>query len=61
MGDLAPDEGTLDRADPKPRIADPKVASDHARMAQACRELETARAEVARLYARWAELERKRR
>ena len=42
------------------RVADPKIAADHARMAQACRELETAQAEVARLYARWEELEAKR-
>jgi len=42
------------------RVGDPKIAADHSRMAQACRELETAQAEVARLYARWEELEAKR-
>jgi ATP-binding cassette subfamily F protein uup len=42
------------------RVADPAVASDHARMARACTELEQAQAAVATLYERWQELERKR-
>ena len=38
-------------------MADPKVLQDHARMAAACEELSEAQGAVARLYARWEELE----
>jgi ATP-binding cassette subfamily F protein uup len=38
-------------------VADPAVMADHVRMSAACAELERAQAEVARLYARWQELE----
>jgi ATP-binding cassette subfamily F protein uup len=38
-------------------MADPKVVQDHARMAAACEELSEAQGAVARLYARWEELE----
>ena len=38
-------------------VADPAIASDAAALHERYEELETARAEVARLYARWAELE----
>jgi ATP-binding cassette subfamily F protein uup len=41
-------------------VADPAVATDPAALAERCRALEEARAEVERLYARWAELEAKR-
>ncbi|MFM9144817.1 MAG: ABC transporter C-terminal domain-containing protein, partial [Phycisphaerales bacterium] len=41
-------------------VADPAVAADHARMATACRTLESAQASVAALYARWQELESRR-
>lgn len=36
---------------------DPSVMNDHARMASACEEVSEAQASVARLYARWEELE----
>ena len=38
-------------------VADPAVATDPAALAERCRALDEARAEVERLYARWAELE----
>lgn len=38
-------------------MADPKVLQDHARMAAACEELSEAQGAVAKLYARWEELE----
>lgn len=38
-------------------MADPKIVQDHARMAAACEELSEAQGAVARLYARWEELE----
>jgi len=41
------------------RVSDPSVASDLARMTRACAELSDAQALVARLYARWEELEAK--
>ena len=34
-----------------------RMLADHGKMAEACRDLEEAHAEVARLYARWEELE----
>ncbi len=37
-------------------VADPSVAADHVRLQRHCRELETAHAEVTRLYERWASL-----
>ena len=37
-------------------VADPAVAADHLRLQRHCHELETAQAEVARLYERWAAL-----
>jgi ATP-binding cassette subfamily F protein uup len=39
------------------KMNDPGVMTDHVRMAEACKESERAHAEVARLYARWEELE----
>ncbi|MFN7022436.1 MAG: ABC-F family ATP-binding cassette domain-containing protein [Phycisphaerales bacterium] len=39
------------------RLSDPAVLADHQKMAEACRAAEAAQAEVARLYARWEELE----
>jgi ATP-binding cassette subfamily F protein uup len=41
------------------KLGEPSVIADHGRMAEACRELETAHGEVAKLYARWEELEGK--
>ncbi len=41
-------------------VEDPVVATDSAKLQARCAELETARKEVERLYARWAELEAKR-
>jgi ATP-binding cassette subfamily F protein uup len=41
------------------RVSDPAVASDLGKMTEACAELSAAQAEVARLYARWEELEAK--
>ncbi|MCX5662008.1 MAG: ABC-F family ATP-binding cassette domain-containing protein [Planctomycetota bacterium] len=41
------------------KVSDPKVLADHKAMGQACRELEAAHTRVAKLYARWAELEAK--
>ena len=41
-------------------VEDPAVATDSARLQARCADLETARREVERLYARWAELEEKR-
>ncbi len=41
------------------RVADPAVMADHVAMAKACSALESAHAEVARLYARWSELDGK--
>ncbi len=40
-------------------MGDPKVITDHARLAKACEVLAAAEAEVAGLYSRWAELESK--
>ena len=40
-------------------VADPAVAADHVRMAEACRRLVEAQAEGERLYERWADLEGK--
>ena len=40
-------------------VADPAVAADHVRMAEACRKLVEAQAEGERLYERWAALEAK--
>ncbi|MFW6039415.1 MAG: ATP-binding cassette domain-containing protein, partial [bacterium] len=37
-------------------VADPAVAADHVRLQRHCQELETAQAEVDRLYERWAAL-----
>ncbi len=42
------------------RLADPRHATDHAKMTEACRVLEAAQAEVKALYERWDELESKR-
>jgi hypothetical protein len=42
------------------RLSEPGVAADHAKMAAACKALETAQTAVATLYARWQELESKR-
>jgi ATP-binding cassette subfamily F protein uup len=42
------------------RLSEPGVAADHAKMATACKALETAQAAVSTLYARWQELESKR-
>ncbi|MBM4098576.1 MAG: ABC-F family ATP-binding cassette domain-containing protein [Planctomycetes bacterium] len=42
------------------RVADPAIAADHAKMAEACRKLEAAQGTVSGLYARWQELESKR-
>ena len=47
-------------AEAEATVADPKVAANHARMAEACQRLEAAQAAVAALYARWQELEAKR-
>ena len=41
-------------------VSDPAIASDASALAARCASLDTARAEVERLYARWAELEAKR-
>ncbi|MBL9141045.1 MAG: ABC-F family ATP-binding cassette domain-containing protein [Phycisphaerae bacterium] len=41
-------------------VSKPEVSADHVALAKACRVLEVAQAEVAALYARWAELEAKR-
>jgi ATP-binding cassette subfamily F protein uup len=41
-------------------LADPALLADHARYAKACDAAGAAHAEVARLYARWDELEAKR-
>jgi ABC transport system ATP-binding/permease protein len=41
-------------------VEDPAVATDSAKLQARCADLETARREVERLYARWAELEEKR-
>ncbi len=46
-------------ADAEAALAEPDVAGDHQKMAAACRALEAAHADVAALYARWEELERK--
>jgi ATP-binding cassette subfamily F protein uup len=40
-------------------VEDPAVASDPGALRERCATLETARAEVERLYGRWAELEAK--
>ena len=42
------------------RVNDPAIASDHLKMAAACKVLDAAHALVATLYARWQELESKR-
>ena len=41
-------------------VEDPAVATDPAALEERCTALDSARAEVERLYARWAELEAKR-
>jgi len=41
-------------------VNDPAVGGNHVKMAAACKEMEAAQLEVARLYARWEELETKR-
>ena len=41
------------------RVADPAVATNHVKMAAACKALEVAHTEIATLYARWQELESK--
>ena len=41
------------------RLGDPVVVEDHAKMADACRDLHDAQDEVAKLYKRWEELEAK--
>jgi ATP-binding cassette subfamily F protein uup len=41
-------------------LSNPATIADHAAMAAACQRLDAAQAEVARLYARWEELEAKR-
>ncbi len=46
-------------ADEQRAVADPVVATDAVALAERWRRLEAARAEVERLYARWAELEGK--
>ena len=38
-------------------LSDPKVLADHEKMTKACKSLDEAQAESARLYARWDELE----
>jgi ATP-binding cassette subfamily F protein uup len=38
-------------------VSDPAVIGDHVKMAAACKELETAHAQVETLFARWQELE----
>ena len=48
-------------ADAEAAVADPKVSANHARLAEACQRLESAQASVAALYARWQELEARRR
>ncbi len=48
-------EGTL--AASQAAVEDPAIASDSKALQERCAALETARAEVERLYARWAELE----
>jgi ATP-binding cassette subfamily F protein uup len=47
-------------AEAEAAVADPKVAANHARMAEACQRLEAAQASVAALYARWQDLEARR-
>ncbi len=46
-------------ADAESKLADPAVALDHEKMAEACANLGAAQASVAALYARWEELEAK--
>ena len=47
-------------ADLETRLNDPSLVADHAAYAKACDAAGTAQAEIARLYARWEELEQKR-
>jgi ATP-binding cassette subfamily F protein uup len=47
-------------AEAEAAVADPKVAANHARMAEACQRLEAAQVSVAALYARWQDLEARR-
>ena len=47
-------------ADLEAKLNDPKLVADHAAYAKACDAAGAAQAEIARLYARWEELERKR-
>jgi len=47
-------------ADWQRQIEEPETLADHRRLMALCQELETAQAEVHRLYARWEELEAKR-
>ena len=47
-------------ADLEARLNDPKLIADHGAYAKACDAAGAAQAEIARLYARWEELERKR-
>jgi ABC transport system ATP-binding/permease protein len=46
-------------AEAEQRVNDPGVMGDHRKMTEACRELEVAQEAVAKLYARWEELEAK--
>ena len=43
----------------KHEMGDPQVLADHQRLAAVCRRMESAQADVVRLYARWEELEAK--
>ena len=56
-GKIGEAEARVTRAEK--RVADPAVAGDLAKMTDACGELSAAQAEVARLYARWQDLESK--
>ena len=47
-------------ADAEAAVADPGIAANHARLADACQRLEAVQAAVAALYARWQELEARR-
>jgi ATP-binding cassette subfamily F protein uup len=55
---IAAAEGKATEADAK--VNDPKLIADHVAYAKACDALSAAQSEVARLYARWQELEAKR-
>lgn len=57
-------EAAIEAAEAQAAVAeramqDPAVLADHARMADACKALDSAQARVASLYARWATLEEK--